>query len=165
MRRRGVNNRRRRGVNNQGGASLDYEIAFEVALPATEASYTWEPTFSALGIDSSRPLRVSRLSLDLATDKDNVVVESSLFGPPSATETTAISVRSRAKTVGVTPQRVVVVQPRVIDYYTPASNNPVFRLYITAITQGTTPAPQFTLGGTVTVQFQRRSTLTLIKAA
>jgi hypothetical protein len=163
------NRARRRGRLARPTAMLDYEFCYRWEVAEGQAQQVWEPTFSALAIDSSRPLRVRHVTLDLATSSGSCVsVEMSLFGPPSTTETNSIVIRSRAKTVGVTPQRLSLKLPPQIDFYTPAGNNPLFRLYAGQAIKGSGVSGQYAtvaISGTVVVEFERRSTLTTVAKA
>lgn len=147
------------------GCVLDYEFcqATTLANGSLTNSFTW----GVLGVDASRPVRPLAVSLDLVCGTEGVLaLEVYLYGPPVGTDTGAIVARSHVVAVGMSSKRVRVNLPRQIDFFTPATNNPVFGIRVgDSVAGGANIGKNNTLmiTGTVSVQFIRSSALITLK--
>lgn len=160
----------RRRSRRRGRASnscvLAYEFALDIAV-GNDAGIKRTPNFGEFSIDASRPLRVRSVNCEMVcTSGSAVVVQLRLFGPPSTTETHRITVESRPMAVGVASRRIGISNPRMLDFYTPASNDGMCQIEVKLSKSGSSVIQAGTtvvVAGTIIVEFKRRNVVQLLK--
>lgn len=152
--------RRARGPTRNPTLCFEFAVSRSITWSNGVSSPAWEPTFGQFAIDSSRPLRVVSVRLEVrAAHAQVVALSASLFGAPTPAQTSAIVDRSSVVLATLSRAVIRLRLPPQTDYQTVASNSPVFRLQNGPIQDGTTNVSQvgqLVVAGELRVQYRRR---------
>lgn len=158
---------RKRTKRRGGGAQrpvLRYEFSYIMNMGVQGGDRL--VTYSDLGVDSSRPCRPLRVSVNMCcTNGSGACMSVGIYGPrvSEGESTRSVVSRSRTMAVGATARTITVSIPRATDFSSPAGNDYVFNISAQCSQPGTGSVTHVMVTGEVSVQFESRSHPVLLK--
>lgn len=152
--------RRRRANTSKPVLAYSFSYLMNGTAPGPNTNVI---TFQQMAIDASRPIRIASASLNIATPQGAASMLVSLYGSPAGTSTGSIVARSAPFSVGTAPRSITVRAPRVSDFWTPASNDPVIVIDILQSQPTTGTVLHAVVSGIVRVQYTLHDTPAIIK--